>query len=143
MNIKEMKKIAEGQMQKFEETGDKGGMITFVFEGVDIINPYKDETGSVEVVPEEYYGEVFLESDWKLIIQKEKLKAATESDEHFLKRLDLVIESALNLSRVWENLDSEFEEQVIESYPFELEFGDIINKMIEWKAKIENNEQEM
>ncbi len=143
MNLKEMKKVAEEQMQKFEETGEKGGMITFQFEGVDIINPFEDETSGFEVDPEEYYGDAFLESDWKLIAHKEKVIEASESEGQFLKHLDLFIDSALNLSKAWEKLDSEFEEKVIQSYPLEHEFGDMIKELIEWKSKIAENMQEL
>ena len=40
-------------------------MIRFSHEGHEIINPFIDESGSYEVDPISYYGDSFLNSQWK------------------------------------------------------------------------------
>jgi hypothetical protein len=63
INIEAIKKFADEQQDKFNEGNDKD-LISFEFEGIDIINPFMNENATEEVDPIEYYGDNFLNSEF-------------------------------------------------------------------------------
>ena len=67
MDKKELiKSIADLQTNIADEIGyTPETMIRFNHEGHEIINPFIDESGTYEVDPVSYYGDSFLNSEWK------------------------------------------------------------------------------
>lgn len=141
MKWEKIRVLAEKQSEEFETTESKEGMITFEFDGVDIINPFYDETGRFEVDPEEYYGEAFLESDW-ISINVTEIKSGNEVQKdpayRFKKRLDMMIDATIAVSEAWEDVDSDFNEKAIENYPFDKDFREITGDLIKWRESIES-----
>jgi hypothetical protein len=59
-----IKQLGETQSQLLECTGDLSSMIHFKFNESMIVNPFVDKDGFVAVDPIEYYGDIFLNSDF-------------------------------------------------------------------------------
>ena len=84
MNKKEMKIIKFSTRQIIREIGElqtnitdeigyiPESMIRFEHEEHEIINPFVDESGSHEVDPVSYYGDSFLNSEWKKYFKRLK-----------------------------------------------------------------------
>ena len=56
--------IAQKNEKIVKETGETTECVGFEWQGFFITNPFKDETGRVEVDPVKYYGESFMNSDF-------------------------------------------------------------------------------
>lgn len=135
MNLEKIKKLAEEQQEKFEETGNKEGMITFDFEGIDIINPFEDETGRFEVDPGKYYGDFFMKSDW-ILLEKEMEVTNRDLEDHFKSKIEAIITLAIEMHNMWEKVDEKFDERIVKKYPFQKDLLEVIKDLIEWEESI-------
>ena len=65
-----LKRFSELQLDILSEGIDENiNLISFDYYGMDITNPFVDESGIYEVDPIEYYGELFLESDFMKLFE--------------------------------------------------------------------------
>lgn len=63
--IKILKNFSKLQLDILNENSStKVNIVSFDYEGIQILNPFIDETGSYEVDPVAYYGKLFLNSDF-------------------------------------------------------------------------------
>ena len=66
--INALEKFSDLQLRILNLNGcDEVGLISFVYDGIEITNPFVDETDRYSVDPVEYYGEAFLNSDFMKI----------------------------------------------------------------------------
>lgn len=62
--IRLMKQLGIMQLKALEYEDDYTDIISFQFEGMTIANPFVEESDYAEIDPVEYYGKVFLNSDF-------------------------------------------------------------------------------
>lgn len=63
--IKILKRFSELQLDVLsEDINENINLISFDYHGMNIVNPFVDDCGCYDVDPVEYYGELFLDSDF-------------------------------------------------------------------------------
>lgn len=60
------RQIVDKNKRLFEE-GKKDKCKSFEYKGYKILNPFKDETGSKQVDPKQYYGEAYENSEFNKV----------------------------------------------------------------------------
>lgn len=56
----------------------------------------------------------------------------------FIEQLEKLMENAMLLDRLWEEIDPEFEQELLDKYPFEYNFKFVVSNLIDWYNSVKN-----
>lgn len=56
----------------------------------------------------------------------------------FIEQLEKLLENAMLLDRLWEEIDPEFEQELLDKYPFEYNFKFVVSNLIDWYNSVKN-----